>query len=123
MPPWDTALGRAVLAHLETEQVLRMIENAKEDKTFDLNQKKLFDIFSEVKENGFALVDQEHIKGIIAIAVPVFSSTGVIGSINMVGEPETVLVEEFSSDYAPKLKQVGELLSEALGYRKQTEKA
>ena len=121
MPPWKTALGRAVLAYLDPMQLQQMIEKAREKNNFDLDLETIPFILSEVKKDGFALVDQEYIKGIIAIAVPVFSPAGVIGAINMVGEPEMVSEEEMRSVYAPKLKKVGDLLSEALGYRKQTE--
>jgi IclR family pca regulon transcriptional regulator len=120
MPPWDTALGRAVLAHLEIEEVKKMIDRAKKKNRISLKEKEIYKVLREVKDNGFALVDQEYIKGIIAIAVPVFSPAGVIGAINMVGEPETVSVKELATDYAPKLIRVGELLSEAMGYRRQT---
>jgi IclR family transcriptional regulator, pca regulon regulatory protein len=119
MPPWDTALGRAVLAHLDIEEVKKMIDRAKKQKIFNSAEKDYLKTLHEVKNSGFALVDQEYIKGIIAIAVPVFSTTGVIGAINMVGEPETVSTDQLAKDYAPKLIEVGALLSDALGYRRQ----
>ena len=70
----------------------------------------------EVRKNGFALSDQEFLRGIRAIAVPVFSPTGVAYAINIVVEPEDVSIDELRNKYAPKLIKTGKELSGALGY-------
>ena len=117
MPPWNTATGKAVLAYLETPTVLRMLEKAKKEGVFRGGEKKFMKILAEVRENGFAVDDQEARRGILAIAVPIFSSKAVIGAINLIAEPEDVSIDELKREYAPKLMEAGRQLSETLGYR------
>ena len=117
MPPWNTATGKAVLAYLETPTVLRMLEKAKKEGVFRGSEKKFMKILAEVRKNGFAVSDQEARRGILAIAVPLFSSKGAVGAINLIAEPEDVSIDVLERDYAPKLMEVGSQLSETLGYR------
>ena len=117
MPPWNAATGKAVLAYLETPTVLRMLEKAKKEGVFRGSEKKFMKILAEVRKNGFAVSDQEARRGILAIAVPLFSSKGAVGAINLIAEPEDVSIDVLERDYAPKLMEVGSQLSETLGYR------
>jgi DNA-binding IclR family transcriptional regulator len=72
----------------------------------------------EVRKDGFAVSNQEFQRWILAIAVPVFSISGIACAINLVGEPEDVSIDTLRKEYAPKLMKVGKQLSEALGYLK-----
>ena len=72
---------------------------------------------ADVRKRGFAIGNQEERAGIVAVAVPVFSSKGVAGAINLIAEPEEVPVDVLQTEYAPRLVKVGSQLSEALGYR------
>lgn len=118
-PPWNTAIGKAVLAYLEPKKVIEMLKRAKDKGSFQGDGTKLMKVLAETRKNGFALDNQEFLRGILAIAVPIFSSTGVVGAINLVGEPEDVSPETLRKEYAPKLMKVCMQMSEALGYRKQ----
>jgi DNA-binding IclR family transcriptional regulator len=115
--PWDSAVGKAVLAYLDSSTVSQMLKKAKKDGAFTDNEKVFIDTLADVRKNGFAENNQESRAGIIAIAVPVFSSKGVIGAINLIAEPEEVSIDVLKTDYAPKLMKMGIQLSEALGYR------
>ena len=117
IPPWNTAVGRAYLAHLDPPRVREMLKRARESPAFEIDEDRFLNILSEVKKEGFAVIDQEFLLGILAIAVPIFSASGVIGAINIVGEPENLSVETLRNEYAPKLLKVGNELSKALGYQ------
>jgi IclR family transcriptional regulator, pca regulon regulatory protein len=117
IPLWSTAVGRAVLAHLDPKRVRELLKKFNASPDFTLSEAGLMKILSETKRDGFAISDQEHQRGIIAVAVPVFSSTGVAGAVNLVAEPEDVTIPELRTEYAPKLINLGRELSAALEYR------
>jgi DNA-binding IclR family transcriptional regulator len=71
----------------------------------------------EVRKNGYAVNDQEYLRGVRAVAVPVFSPNEVTCAINIIGEPEEVSMIELRNIYAPKLIKLGKELSEALGFQ------
>lgn len=117
MAPWNSAIGRAVLAHLEAPIIVQMMKKAKKDGVFRENEKRFMKTLADVRENGFAESNQEQRPGILAIAVPIFSSKGVSGAINLIAEVEDMSFDVLKRDYAPKLMKVGNQMSEALGYR------
>jgi IclR family transcriptional regulator, pca regulon regulatory protein len=117
LSPWRTAIGKAVLAYLEPEVVAEMMKKAKDRGLFKGDKKQYLKVLTEARNNGFAEDNQEFLRGIIAIAVPVFSSKGVVGAINLVSEPEDTPIEELRKVYAPQLINMGTQLSEALGYK------
>ena len=117
IPLWSTAVGRALLAHLDPERVRVLLKKVKASPDFTLSEAGFMKILSETKRDGFAISNQEHQRGIIAVAVPVFSSTGAVGAVNLVAEPEDVTIPELRTEYAPKLIRLGRELSAALEYR------
>jgi len=117
MPPWNSAIGKAVVAHLEAPIIVQMIKKAKKDGLFKENERKFMKLLADVRENGFAESNQGQRPGILAIAVPIFSSKGVAGAINLIAEVEDMSFDVLKRDYAPKLMKVGKQMSEALGYR------
>jgi IclR family pca regulon transcriptional regulator len=117
IPVWNTAVGKAVLAHLEPEKFQAILGKIKESPEFKVSNKSLTKSLVAVKKNGFAINDQEFLKGIRAIAVPLFSPTGVNSAINIVVEAEEISVDALKKKYALKLIKVGSDLSKALGYR------
>lgn len=117
VPLWNTAVGRAVLAYLEPPIVRQMMDRGKASGEYQGDDDELFRILTQVRSDGFAIDDQELIRGILAVGAPIFSSRGVDGAINVIVEPEDVSAEELKRVYAPKLLKLCRQLSEALGYR------
>jgi len=115
IPVWNTAVGKAVLAYLEPKKLKEIVKKLREVPGFRSLGNGFMKTLEEVRRDGFSISDQEFLKGIRAVAVPVFSSQGVVCSINLIVEPEDVSVEELRNDYAPKLISVGKELSKALG--------
>jgi DNA-binding IclR family transcriptional regulator len=114
---WNSAVGKAALAYMDSQAVSGMLEKAKKEGVFKGDRKAFMDTLADVRKNGFAVNNQELRAGIIAIAAPVFSSKGITGAINLIAEPEDVSIDVLMREYAPKLMKVGNQLSEALGYR------
>ena len=115
IPVWNTAVGKAVLAYLEPKKLKEIVKKLREVPGSRSLGNEFMKTLEEVRRDGFSMSDQEFLKGIRALAVPVFSSQGVVCSINLIVEPEDVSVEELRNDYAPKLISVGKELSKALG--------
>ena len=73
------------MAHLDPERVREMFKQFKASPDFTLSEAGFMKILSDTRRDGFATSNQEHQRGILAVAVPVFSSTGVAGAVNLVG--------------------------------------
>lgn len=117
IPLWTTAVGKAVLAHLDPEKVRKLFKKVKPPPELSIDEDRFMSILAHVRKDGFAVSNQEHQRGILAVAVPVFSSTGVTCAVNLVGEPEDVTMDVLRTEYAPKLMRVGKELSKALGFQ------
>jgi DNA-binding IclR family transcriptional regulator len=117
VPLWNTAVGRAYISYLDSKKVKGLLRTARKSSNFKMDENVLTTILAEVRKDGFAMNNQEFQWGILAVAVPVFSTSGVVGAINLVGEPENLSVDILRYEYAPKLMSVGKELSNALGYR------
>ena len=114
---WSSAVGKAVLSYLDPSMVSQMLKRATKDGVFTGDEETFMNTLADVRKNGFAENNQEQRQGIMAIAVPIFSSKGITGAINLIAEPEDVSIDVLKMDYAPKLMKMGSQLSEALGYR------
>jgi IclR family transcriptional regulator, pca regulon regulatory protein len=123
IPAYNTALGRAVLAHQEKEKFQEILKEICKDpknvKSLGVDGKILAKILDKVRKEGFAISDEEFAKGIRAIAVPLFSPNGVAYAINIVVPSDTVSVDELKIAYASKLIEIGQEISEMLGYQKE----
>ena len=118
IPVWNTAVGKAVLAYLEPQKLGEIIEKLRASAECEIAvEGKLAEALDAVRRDGFAIHDQEYLRGVRAIAVPILSPAGVSSAINVVVEAEEVSVEELINIYAPKLVGLGKQLSEALGHR------
>jgi len=116
IPLLNTAVGRAVLAYLNSNERKVIFAKLKKVKKFNANEMEVNAILSKVKKDGFAINDQVFRKDIIAVAVPIFSINKVEGAINIILEPEDALNGILQAEYIPKLIAVGKDLSMALGY-------
>ena len=123
IPVHNTAAGRAVLAYIEQGKLIGILKELKKDsrtsRDIGRNGNKLLRILYDVKVAGFAINDEEFLRGIRAIAVPVFSHQDIYYAINVVVASELVTVDQLKKEYAPKLIKIGKELSKAMGYQGQ----
>jgi len=103
IPVWSTAVGKAVLAHLEPAKLKTLLKQLRELPEFKVGENRLIKALDQVRRDGFALNDQEFLRGIRAVAVPIFSPDGVNCAINFVLAPEEDSLEELWKQYAQKL--------------------
>ncbi len=118
---YNTAVGKAVLANLEQEKIMGILKEIKKDlkisRYIGRNGDRLIKELDDVRRNGFAVNDEEYLKGIRAIAVPIFSPRGVYYALNVVVASELASVGELKKNYAPKLIKISKEISEATGYQ------
>lgn len=83
----NTALGKAILAHYPRERVEGIIDThglpaETEDSITD--EEELFDELRTVREQGYAIDDEERLKGLRCVAAPMLNSQNeVLGSISI----------------------------------------
>ena len=88
LPALFTASGKALLAYIPEEQVLKIVEKNLAEDT-DRHSVSIADILADLKltaERGYAISEQEYEKDINAVAVPIFDvNHRPIASIAIVG--------------------------------------
>ena len=117
LPAWITSMGRVQMAYLnerlQNEMLDRVVFEPKTSKTIKTKialKKEL----EKIKNQGYALVDQEIEAGVISIAVPVFNrNNNVIAGLNIAGSPSVYNKQKLIEDVLPTLKNTAELIRSA----------
>ena len=117
LPAWITSMGRVQMAYLnerlQNEMLDRIVFEPKTSKTIKTKialKKEL----EKIKNQGYALVDQEIEAGVISIAVPVFNrNNNVIAGLNIAGSPSVYSKQKLIEDVLPTLKNTAELIRSA----------
>jgi IclR family pca regulon transcriptional regulator len=86
-PAYATSLGRAILANLPSEELRTYLDHYELKPllpTTETDEAKFIAELDRTRERGYALIDQELEKGLIAMAVPVKDRLGAtVGAINI----------------------------------------
>lgn len=120
-PMYCTSVGKAMLAFMPEEEVSRVWDNSKIEK---LTYKTIvdFDRFKEelkkIKENGYAVDEEENELGVRCIGAPVFNLNGEIEGAISISGPANRVIKDKVEDYAKEVKKYADLISKELGYRK-----
>jgi IclR family pca regulon transcriptional regulator len=117
---YQTSIGRAILAFLNQEKFLPILNTLLKDveavKHIGPNGRRLIKILKEVRLKGYALSDEEFIKGVRAIAAPIFNAQGEVeGAVYMPAFSHIVGQEEAIERYAPSLIETARKISAARG--------
>jgi IclR family transcriptional regulator, pca regulon regulatory protein len=120
---YQTASGRAILAHLTPGRLQWVLEELLADpdvvKTIGVKGDKLMMRLAEVRRQGYALNDEEFTKGVRSIAAPIFDRQGGIeGAVNMPVFSHQVSVSKLIKTYLPMLLDATGKISAARGFIK-----
>ncbi len=115
LPAYCTSLGRVLLAHLDQEQLdayfARIALKAMTERTV-VSEQRLRDILAEVREQGYALVEEELEMGLRSIAVPVRGASGsVIAALNVGAHAARVSSRKMKEEFLPVLLKGAQELS------------
>lgn len=102
-----TALGKAILAELPEEYVRAIVDRyglpAATENTIDTPD-LLFEELGAIREQGFALEDEERRTGIRSIAIPLYVEDRVVGAVSLSGPKERFDDDRIESELLPALR-------------------
>ena len=115
LPAYCTSLGRVMLAHLppaELDQYLASTKLRAMTKNTVVSQKGLREILAGVREQGYAINDEELELGLRSIAVPVRGASGtVLAALNVGAQAARVSVRQLEKEFLPVLLKGAQELS------------
>jgi len=122
-PAYCAALGKVLLAHLpERERQRTLAGTTLERRAPNTITRKaaLRDELEQVRNDAFAVEDEELAAGRIGIAAPVRDNTGeVTAALDMTANAATIAVEELADALGPHLVATADHISARLGYRRE----
>ncbi|WP_416139298.1 IclR family transcriptional regulator C-terminal domain-containing protein [Halomonas sp. HK25] len=114
LPAAHTSIGRVLLAQLPDDELdawlARVTLTRHTDKTIT-DKAKLRECLLEVRQQGYAIADQELDSGLRSIAVPAFDANGkLLGAINISTNAARVDFETLIRQYLPLLQEKSRLI-------------
>lgn len=108
LPAHCSSMGQALLAHLEPSRLAHFLRTAKLERYTDntITDPALLALrLKEVREQGWALCNQELEVGLCSVAVPLHDRHGhVTLAMNVSGQATRVSIETLKRDYLPVLQ-------------------
>jgi IclR family pca regulon transcriptional regulator len=124
LPAHPTSMGRVLLADLSEQDLDRFLEEAPLDAFTDrtiTDSDELRRLLASVREQGWALTDQELEIGLRSIAAPLRDADGrAIAALNVSAAASRVSIEELKERCLPHLLRTAEAISTALGRQRAT---
>lgn len=125
MPAYCTAMGKVLLAYLpdgvQRELIAQMALKRNSPNTITSKQ-TLREELEQIREDGFAVNDQELRSGLHAIAVPVRDeSREAIAAVGIAASPQAISLTELIDALSPHLISTAARISSRLGYRRDDE--
>lgn len=119
LPAYASSLGRALLAHLSEPEFERYLSRAELRQLTEhtvADEAKLRATLEQVREQGWALVDQEFEIGLRSVAVPVYNAAGqVVAAVNCSSHAGRADLDTFVTTYVPLLQEAAENIGHQLG--------
>jgi IclR family pca regulon transcriptional regulator len=127
LPAYCTAMGKLLVAFLPDEEqrnVLAEIKPTKMGPNTITSKSQLRAELENIREEGFAVNDQELAAELYAIAAPVRSeSHEVVAAVSMTAHASLISLEELVEHLGPHLVSAADRISARLGYRREDERA
>ena len=118
-PAFHTAEGRAILAFSQPAVLARIIQQGVESSTplTSARVKSLYKILEDVRQQGFAIDDEESDVGMRGLAAPIRDSSGaVIAAVGLAGPVQRLNKKNLRS-FVPLVIASAQAISARLGYR------
>jgi len=115
----NTSLGKILLAYSDEEVMENILNNKGLPKTTEntiIKQNKFKKHLQQVKEQGYAVDNEESEKGINCIAGPIFDHKGEITAAFSISVPKIRLNVDITKKYGDLILEYSKRISEALGY-------
>jgi IclR family pca regulon transcriptional regulator len=126
LPAYCTSMGKLLLAYLpenEQKDLIGDMKLAKRAPNSITSKKALRSELEHVREEGFAVNDEELAPGLHSISAPVRSeSNEVVAAVNMAAHASMISLEELVDHLGPHLVSTADRISARLGYRRDDER-
>jgi len=106
LPAYATSMGRVLLASLAPEELearLHRVELEVLTPHTVRTKKELREAIERVREEGFAMVDQELEEGLRSAAVPIISAAGKVAALNLSVHASRADMDELRDRFLPRL--------------------
>jgi len=118
LPAVATSMGRVLLAHLPSDELERVLDEA----VFEpltartiVDRDRLTAVLDEVRDQGWALIDQELERGVRSIAAPIRDARGeVVAAMNIGASASRMPADELCGEPLELLIATAQAISEAL---------
>jgi IclR family transcriptional regulator, pca regulon regulatory protein len=122
LPAYATSMGRVLLANLSDEELEAYLDRASfahlTPRTVS-DREELRGILTEVREQGWALVDQELEEGVRSVAAPLRGAGGrVVGAMNVSAHAARTTLERLRREFLPVLLDTVGRINDELGRRR-----
>lgn len=87
-PIYSTALGKSILAHLpraKQEEIIQNIDFEPRTANTITSREELYEELKQTEERGYAIDDEENVKGLRCVAAPVQNKEGVQAAVSLAG--------------------------------------
>lgn len=120
IPSHCASMGKVMLAHLPPDELSRRLDRAKFEPCTERsshNRAQLESELAHVRQQGYALNDEELEIGLRAVAAPIWDHNGeVVAAVNVSGSARTISRERLIDELAPKVVATAAEISSSLGY-------
>jgi DNA-binding IclR family transcriptional regulator len=117
----NTALGKAILAHLSegrVEEILDRYGLPKANENTITDRDELYEELDAIRDRGYAYCDQERVEGLQCVAVPLTSCSDnrVLGAISVAGPSTRMKGDRISEEIPDKLLQAANVIEINVNY-------
>lgn len=121
LPAYATSMGRVLLAGLpaaELEGYLERVTLVPLAPRTVTNRDTLRELLDDVRQQGWALVDQELEQGVRSVAAPLCDSKGrVVGAINVSAHAARTTLDQLRREFLPVLLNTAAAINRGIGHR------
>jgi IclR family pca regulon transcriptional regulator len=116
-----TAIGRAILAFMKEEDRDETLDKLFSDpevlKRLKISREEFLELLKTIRQTGYALVNEEFLKGIRSIGVPILDSQGYAdAAINLPVFTKNISLKKLTGHYGPMLMKTAGRISANRGY-------
>jgi IclR family pca regulon transcriptional regulator len=119
LPAYATSMGRVLLANLRDTEIDAFLQKASMPQLTArtiTDPDRLREVLLDVRERGWALVDQEFEEGVRSFSAPIREAAGrVIATLSMSVPARSVSLESINADLLPVVREAAHEISEQLG--------
>lgn len=115
----SSAGGKAMLAHMDSDRIEAIVDRwglPSETENTISNREVLFDELESIREQGYAVNNEESISGLRAVAAPVVVNNEVVGSFSVPGPRHRLETEQFREELPDLLRSTANELEIKLEY-------